>query len=398
MEENGDTMKKQSLIAIFATIIYLFFVTFQAQADNDLSDDIAAGQEELEEIEQLYQEMQDKIAQLENSKEDLGSYLANLNDSFASAQELVNGYDVQIGAKQAEIESIQAKLEAAKVEQNAQYEAMKLRIQYMYESDDVDMIQVLMSNESIGEILNKIEYIEQMIAYDRSKMEEYENLLLTISVMQKQAETEMQELVALKEEQQAVMTEMSGLMAEASQNIKNHQDQIAVAEAEALKYEADIEKKKNDIEVLKQEESRRIKESEEASRRQAAIDRGELEAETTMEYIPQADDLRKLAAIIYCEAGAEPYEGQVAVGTVVMNRVASPKYADTIDGVLTQPYQFTPVGSGRYAIALARDPDPSCLKAATEVLIDGVRTGPWLYFRTVNGIIQGTIIGNHVFY
>ena len=139
--------------------------------------------------------------------------------------------------------------------------------------------------------------------------------------------------------------------------------------------------------------------SEIASRRKAALDAGiKYEEETTKAYIPAADDLTKLAAIIYCEAGGEPYEGQLAVGTVVMNRVASSKYPDTIEEVLMQPYQFTPVGSGRYAIALAREPDPSCLAAATEVLINGVRIGSWLYFRTVNNIVQGDVIGTQVFY
>lgn len=391
-------MKRQKLLAGVITIIFVLFIGFRVQADNDLSDDIAAGQQELDEAQQLYDEMQAKIDELEENKENLSAYLAKLNESYSAAQSLVDNYDTQIAQKQTEIDAINLKLEAAKVQQNEQYEAMKLRIQYMYESEDMDIVNVLMSDGTLGEILNRVEYIEELVAYDRSKMEEYENLLLTITVMQKQAETEMQELEALRTEQQGVMSEMSVLMADASENIKNHQDQISQAEEEALKYEEEIEKKKNDIELLKQEESRRIAESEEASRRQAAIERGELTEETTAAYVAEANDLQRLAAIIYCEAGGEPYEGQLAVGTVVMNRVASSKYADTIEGVLTQPYQFTPVGSGRYAIALAKEPDPSCLKAATEVLIDGVRTGPWLYFRTVNNIVQGTIIGNHVFY
>ena len=217
----------------------------------------------------------------------------------------------------------------------------------------------------------------------------------------------MQNLNTLKSEQESVISDLSALMADASSNIKRHQEQISAAEQEALEYEEKIKKQKDSVEELKQEESRRIaesisesiRESEEASRRQALIDAGQKPEETTaFHYVPQTDDLTKLAAIIYCEAGGEPYEGQLAVGTVVMNRVASPKYGNTIEEVLMQPYQFTPVGSGRYAIALAKEPDPSCLKAATEVLINGVRTGKWLYFRTVNNIVKGDVIGNQVFY
>lgn len=400
-------MKKQKFFALIFTFLMLAFAIINAHADNDLSDDIAAGEAQLNEMQSLYDEMQNKIDELEVNKENLSSYLASLNQSHDAAQMLISTYNGQIESKQADIDLINQKLVEAESQKSDQYEAMKLRIQYMYESGDMDIVNVIMSDNSLGDILNQAEYISKILEYDRSKMEDYENLLLTITVMKNQAETEMQNLNTLKSEQESVISDLSALMADASSNIKRHQEQISAAEQEALEYEEKIKKQKDSVEELKQEESRRIaesisesiRESEEPSRRQALIDAGQKPEETTaFHYVPQTDDLTKLAAIIYCEAGGEPYEGQLAVGTVVMNRVASPKYGNTIEEVLMQPYQFTPVGSGRYAIALAKEPDPSCLKAATEVLINGVRTGKWLYFRTVNNIVKGDVIGNQVFY
>lgn len=398
-----EPMKKQKFFAVIFTFLIMAFVIINAHADNDLSDDIAAGEEQLNEMQSLYEEMQKKIDELEVNKENLSSYLASLNQSHDAAQMLIATYNGQIESKQADIDLINQKLVEAESQKFDQYEAMKLRIQYMYESGDMDIANVIMSDNSLGDILNQAEYISKILEYDRSKMEDYENLLLTITVMKNQAETEMKNLNTLKSEQESVINDLSKLMADASSNIKRHQEQISAAEQKALEYEEKIKKQKDSVEELKREESRRIsesiRESEEASRRQALIDAGQKPEETTaFHYVPQTDDLTKLAAIIYCEAGGEPYEGQLAVGTVVMNRVASPKYGNTIEEVLMQPYQFTPVGSGRYAIALAREPDPSCLKAATEVLINGVRTGKWLYFRTVNNIVKGDVIGNQVFY
>ncbi len=401
-------MKKQGIVAGLFTLVMLMFVVMNVWADKtDLSDDIAAGEERLGEIESLYGEMQEKIDSLEENKENLSNYLASLNQSYEAAQTLIDTYNGQISEKQADIDAINEKLKEAEHEQAEQYEAMKLRIQYMYESGDMDIINVFLSDGTIEDMLNQVEYISKIMEYDRSKMDEYENLLLTITVMKQQAEEEMNQLSTLKSEQESVVSDLAKLMDEASLNIKAHQEQISAAEQEALAYEQEIENQRNSLEELKQEESRRvaesisesIRESEEASRRQAAIDAGETYEETTTSaYIPEANDLQKLAAIIYCEAGGEPYEGQLAVGTVVMNRVESPRFPNTIEEVLMQPYQFTPVGSGRYAIALAKEPDPSCLRAATEVLINGVRTGRWLFFRVANGIIQGDIIGNQVFY
>ena len=62
-----------------------------------------------------------------------------------------------------------------------------------------------------------------------------------------------------------------------------------------------------------------------------------------------------LANLIYCEAGGEPYTGQVAVGSVVMNRVLSAVFPDTVVGVIYQRKQFSPVASGRLALALRKD-------------------------------------------
>lgn len=403
-------MRRQKLFAGVVTMLLLFFVAAQIHKNYraaDLSEDISAGEQQLAEIQSMYDDMQDKIDELELNKENLSDYLASLNQSYDAAQVLIDTFNLQIESKQADIDNINAKLDEAESQKTDQYEAMKLRIQYMYESGDMDIVNALMSDQSIGEILNQVEYIGELLEYDRSKMEDYENLLLTITVMRNQAQQEKDNLQSLKTEQESLADALSELMSEASDNIKKHQEQISVAEAEAEQYEKEMESRKNSIEELKQEESRRIaesisesiRESEEASRRQAAKDAGIAYEETTaFEYETQVNDLLRLAAIIYCEAGGEPYEGQLAVGSVVMNRVASSKYPNTIEEVLMQPYQFTPVGSGRYSIALAKQPNESCLKAATEVLIQGVRTGRWLYFRTVNNIIKGDVIGNQVFY
>ena len=111
----------------------------------------------------------------------------------------------------------------------------------------------------------------------------------------------------------------------------------------------------------------------------------------------QAGDLELLAALIECEAGGEPYEGKLAVGSVVLNRVASSHFPNTVVGVIYQSGQFSPVASGRFATVLARGADASSTQAAQEV-IGGRITVKCLYFRRNNGTIQGTVIGNHVFY
>ena len=229
---------------------------------------------------------------MELNKENLSDYLASLNESYEAAQALIDNLNQQIIAKQSDIQDINEQLEEAESRQTDQYEDMKLRIQYMYESGDMNIVNVIMSDHSLGEILNQVEYISQLMEYDRSKMEEYENLLLTITVMRNQAEEEMKNLNQLKAEQESISNDLSALMSEASENIKAHEEQIDSAEQEALQYEEEIRRQKNSVEALKQEESRRIAESiaesirssEIESMRAEGIDVSEFETTTKIDY------------------------------------------------------------------------------------------------------------------
>lgn len=116
-------------------------------------------------------------------------------------------------------------------------------------------------------------------------------------------------------------------------------------------------------------------------------------------YMTDADDLLLLAALIQCEAGGEPYEGQVAVGAVVMNRVRSAAYPNTIHGVIYASGQFTPAMSGRvnqvYNSGSIRE---SCILAAQEALNGVSNVGDFTHFRTNNGAHTGIAIGHHIFY
>lgn len=116
------------------------------------------------------------------------------------------------------------------------------------------------------------------------------------------------------------------------------------------------------------------------------------------EFTADADTLLLLAALIQCEAGGEPYEGQVAVGAVVMNRVRSSAYPNTVHGVIYASGQFTPAMSGKlnkvYEAGKIYD---SCIRAAEEALSGVSNVGDLTHFRRNNGR-EGLVINNHVFY
>lgn len=110
------------------------------------------------------------------------------------------------------------------------------------------------------------------------------------------------------------------------------------------------------------------------------------------------ETLTLLAALIHCEARGESYEGQVAVASVVMNRVRSSRFPNSIQDVIYSPRQFTPACDGTLDAVLANGYiQASCYEAAREALSGYSNVGDRLFFRTNNGR-TGLVIGNHVFY
>lgn len=114
-----------------------------------------------------------------------------------------------------------------------------------------------------------------------------------------------------------------------------------------------------------------------------------------------SSDHRLLSKLVHAEARGESYKGQVAVAAVVLNRVASSSFPNTISGVIYQSGAFSCVDNG----SINNTPDSSCIRAALDALNGWDPTGgclyyynartaqdKWIFSRTVQ-----TVIGNHTF-
>ena len=172
--------------------------------------------------------------------------------------------------------------------------------------------------------------------------------------------------------------------------MEKYADQIDVAEKEALEYEAQLKELEKDLEALKKKYEEELRLSQEAANA----------AWRDISEVSFAEgDLKLLANLIYCEAGAEPYAGKLAVASVVINRVRSAKFPGTVVGVIYQKNQFSPVKSGRLDMYLAVDKaNADCYRAAQEAMSGYTNVGNCLFFRTpIEGLV-GINIGGHVFY
>lgn len=157
--------------------------------------------------------------------------------------------------------------------------------------------------------------------------------------------------------------------------------------------------------VLTTSEAITLEEEREIARKKAEEEAKRRAAQTTDVVVVQnpsydatTDEVLLLAALIQCEAGGEKYEGQVAVGAVVLNRVRSSRYPNSITDVIYSPGQFTPAGNGKVDAVLARGLKETCIKAAQEALNGTDYTNGAISFRQTKSGHAGLVIGNHVFF
>lgn len=111
------------------------------------------------------------------------------------------------------------------------------------------------------------------------------------------------------------------------------------------------------------------------------------------------NDVQLLAALIQLEAGNQPYEGQLAVGAVVMNRVRSSRYPNSIADVIYAPGQF-PYASTKVHEVMAKGAKASCVQAAQEAINGASNVGSFTHFKSSRSSVSGAsiVIGGHVFY
>ncbi len=363
---------------------------FVVSAAPSTQQQIDEAEQRKEELESGQKENEEELNDLKGEQKDLKRELDNLNKELTQVVENLEELERQIKDKEQEIAETQKALEEARAKEKWQYECMVLRVRDMYERKEESYITVLLREKSLADILNTADYIERIAEYERKMMDEFKAIRIYIEEEEERLQTEKIELDNLKVQAEAEKNKVSGLIGQTSNSIAKYGDQIEEAEKKAKEYEAKIKAEEENLETLKK------KLAEEMALSQAAAN---AKWRDISEVTFTEQDRYLLANLIYCEAGGEPYEGQLAVGSVVINRVLSEKFPNTVVGVIYQKRQFSPVASGRLELALSvNKATANCYRAADEAMSGVTNVGNCLFFRTPIPGLTGINIGGHVFY
>lgn len=359
-------------------------------ATSSTRQEIQEAEQEKGELENQRDANQQELDSLRGEQNTLKKQLTNLNEQLTAVSERLAELEQQIRDKEQEIDETTQALEEARATEAWQYACMEKRIQYAYERGQDSVLEIFFSWQNLARLLNASMYTERIAEADDEMLDQIIANREFIESEEARLQQEKEELDYLKVEAEAEKSRVSGLISQTSSKIADYADQISDAEAQALEYEASIKKLEEDLEYL----NKKLQQEIAMSQRAANATWRNISDVTFAE-----DDRYLLANLIYCEAGGEPYEGKLAVGAVVINRVLSSVYPDTVVGVIYQSNQFSPVRSGRLELALtANKATADCYRAAEEAMAGMSNVGNCVYFRTPVDGLTGISIGGHIFY
>lgn len=329
---------------------------------------------------------------LESKTSNLQEQLADINEELLTISDKISTSEMQIEITNGEIQRTKDSLAEAEKNEAKQYEDMKARIKYMYETGNATLLEMLFSAEDMTDFLNKADFIQNISDYDR-------NMLLELQKTQKEIADKKDTLEA-----------QQGSMRKLQSDLKKRQDEL---NRKAESTSTDLADYKAQLEKLRAEEAAKLAAEAAAkakAEKDAAVNSNNISNTPGGGYDDtivngggtsiSGSDLDVFAAILDCEA-IHDYNSMLAVATVIMNRIQSPAFPNSATDVVYAGGQFEPVWTGRLDSVLSNGPSSLAYTVAQDA-INGARLAAVTdcYFFLYAGATDrpGVNIGNNLFF
>lgn len=359
--------------------------------------------------------------ELESTTSGLKGELNDLNSQLSSLSEELDNTSSQIEDLSAKVEKSKLDLASAQLDEEAQYDSMKDRIKFMYEGGGASLVQILLTSESMGDFLNKAEYVATISQYDRKMLEELQQVRSNVEQKQNDLEQQQSKLSGLQETLTSKRDELNSKISSTSGELADYQAQLDRAKAaeEALKLAQNDEVsgsvKADDTKNTETSNTNTNTNNANKNNQAASTNTNNTNKNNTTNTNTSTNtnsptvnngnstpasttDVALLAAILQCEAGG--YDGMLAVATVIMNRVASPAYPGNLRAVIYQSGQFAPTWNGSLNRVLSKGASSTAYSVA-QAALGGARHSAvinCLQFRSASTGVSGINIGGNVFF
>ncbi len=361
--------------------------------------------EKLEDTKEARDEKADELSDIREEGRQINENLGELNVKMAAIDAKISKANNEIDETENSIEALEEEIALVTEEQNERYEIMKRHIVFFYENrGQLDVVTMFYKSGSFAEFLNRTEILSAIVDYDNKLIKESEKAREKLLEQSASLELAKERLASRKNDLKSSQKEMDELIAEVQKEAKQNRKDAKLAKKEKEELDSKIITYEMNLETLQAAEaSAQAELARQLAEAMAAMEEEQGGREdTTGAYAASASDVTLLAATIEAEAGNQSYFGQQAVASVIMNRVKSSLFPNTIFGVISQENQFQPYRQGIVDAFIKRGPAEQCIQIA-QAAIDGERVGDWLFFMTVPsadsfGITGYEVIGDHAFF
>lgn len=192
-------------------------------------------------IENIQSQQQELKSQIDALDADLVNIIMNLD--------ILEG---ELSDKQTELDNVTAQLAQAQEDEQNQYDAMKKRIVYMYENGDDSYIEALVGATDFSDLLNRLEYAQQIYDYDRNLLTQYQETVQQVADLKSQVETEKAELEEVQQSYQEQQASYESMIAEKQSQMSDFDTQLASAQSLAAQYKATVDEQN---EIIRQEQA-----------------------------------------------------------------------------------------------------------------------------------------------
>ena len=250
-------MRLLRLLVVTSVVIYVSLSLVRQNYAASIEDE----KKKQEEMQKELKNTEKYLKELEKLKGNTQAYIKELDVRLNQLTDNIYKIEGQVTAKQAEIEATKLDIVKAKEDINARYEAMKLRIKYMYENGQSSYVDMILGSQSMNELLTRAEYLSKITAYDRDQLEKLQLAKEALDAKEAQLVAEEAELAGLLAEAQAEADATEELIAAKKNVVEGYSNDISDAEAEKKNLLEDIETQKAIIAELEEIERKRREEA-----------------------------------------------------------------------------------------------------------------------------------------
>lgn len=224
-------------------------------------------EKEKKEAEEKLNSAKDKVSDIEKDKNAASNQVKAMNTDLSNLLTELQILESDIANKKLEVEQAQKDYDAAKNQEDDQYDSMKKRIKYIYEAGETDYLDVLLTSKDMSDLLNKTEYVKEINSYDKKMLDNFKETKLAVADLKNGLEGEQSEMEVMEDEFIRQKKDLEVTIAKKRQEVSDFDVQLSEAQKTASAYAKTLEEQTARLKKAREEEQR--KKAQEEARRKA---------------------------------------------------------------------------------------------------------------------------------